>query len=115
MPLALDRLPIPTLTTYSVLSTALFVSLVYHAKQVTKDPSWKNSVSLNDKNTSDILVDDEDHLIDLNSFNLPDEVDDVLLYMIQDSFSRWVSFYKSWLHSRYRICAEYLFSVFRHS
>lgn len=89
MPLALDRLPIPTLTTYSVLSTALFVSLVYHAKQVTKDPSWKNSISLNDRNTSDILVDDEDHLIDLNSFNFPDEVDDVLLYMIQDSFSRW--------------------------
>lgn len=86
---ALDRLPIPTLTTYSVLSTALFISLVYNAKQVTKDPSWKSSAFLNGKNTSDIVVDDEEHLIDLNSFNLPEEVDDVLLYMIQDSFSRW--------------------------
>lgn len=91
MPLALDRLPLPTLTTYCMLSTTLFVSLIYNAKQVTKDPSWKNAAFLSDKNISDILVDDEEHLIDLDSFNLPDEIKDILLYMIQDSFSRWVS------------------------
>lgn len=85
-----DRLPIPTLTTYTVLSAVLFVSLLYNAKQVTENPTWKNEI-LNDKNASDIIVNDDEHLIDLDNFHIPDSLKNVLIYMIQESFSRWVS------------------------
>lgn len=93
MPLRIPyRLPVPTLTTYSILSTALFGSLVYNVKQITKNPDWKNDLIAADKNASDPLMDDsDDHLIDFDNVNLPESIRDVLIYMIQDSFSRWVS------------------------
>lgn len=93
MPLRIPyRLPVPTLTTYSILSTALFGSLIYNVKQITKNPDWKNDLIAADKNASDPLMDEnEDHLIDFDNVNLPESIRDVIIYMIQDSFSRWVS------------------------
>lgn len=85
-----DRLPIPTITTYTVLSTALFAFLLYNANQVTKDPSWQGREFFN-RNESNIVMDDEEHLIDLDNFNLSDSVKNMLFYIIQDGISRWVS------------------------
>lgn len=92
MPLGiLNRLPIPTLTTYSVISAALFVSLIYNAKHAVENPDWKSEFLTSDKNSSDIIGDEEEeHLIDLETINLPESIRDILFYMIQDNFSRWV-------------------------
>lgn len=93
----LDRLPLPSLQAYTVISVVLLSCSVYYAAQVTSDPNWKlnNTSSLvqqekdgTDKNESEVVLSTNDVKEDVSLGFQPSEI---VTFMIQEPLCIWVS------------------------
>lgn len=92
----LERLPLPSLQTYTVTSVLLLSCSVYYAVHVTSDPTWKtnSTAPINIETLESIKNDSHDAMEGfakkLTSFG--GFVADTITFMIQEPFCIWVSF-----------------------
>ncbi|XP_068082560.1 E3 ubiquitin-protein ligase AMFR [Anabrus simplex] len=89
----LDRLPLPSLRAYTVISIVLLSCSVYYAVQVTSDPNWKaNSTSSYDidgsENENDPGSDSNDDKSELDN-SLGFHVSQLMTFMIQEPLCIW--------------------------
>ena len=89
----LDRLPLPSLRAYTIISVLLLSCSVYYAVQVTNDPNWKvNSTNANlgtiEKEQNEV----PHHPPDLNkNDSLSYHLGLLMTFMIQEPLCIWVS------------------------
>ena len=96
MPLLfLERIPLPSLRTYTAVSVGLLSLSVYYAVQVSSDPNWKVN------NTSKIVADvdagknDSDQNVltwnKTQNASLIFQLQEIVYFMIQEPLCIWVS------------------------
>lgn len=85
----LDRLPVPNLKIYSVISVAALSTCVYFAAQIIKDPNWNNVLSEMDAKNS-IPKSVENGTV-LDNRTLAQYVSDIFAVMIREPVRVWVS------------------------
>jgi len=91
MPVILvDRLPLPSLKTYTAISVALVSCSVYYAVQVTNDGTWRvNATSVDGVGMpADPLLDKPTNRTKLS---LGVHIAEVITYMVQEPLCIWVS------------------------
>lgn len=94
----LDRIPLPNLKIYSVLSVLLLSVSVYHAVNVTSDPGWKVNATLSETG-EEIKASDLTILLQTagnskfsnETRTFGKQMADVASFMIQEPFCIWVS------------------------
>lgn len=88
---SIDRLPIPNLKIYSLISVAALTTCVYFAAQVVKDPNWHNvSPEVDNKHLIPKVVDNSTVI---NNRTLAQYVSDIFTVMIREPVRVWVSFF----------------------
>lgn len=92
----LDRLPLPSLRAYTIISIVLLSCSVYYAVQVTNDPNWKvNSTTSGSNLEPNEDESDESVLPPSASFRHNETVgshlSQLVTFMIQEPLCIWVS------------------------
>lgn len=92
----LDRLPLPSLRAYTVISVVLLSCSVYYAVQVTSDPNWKvNSTTSGSNLEQNENESDESVLPPSANFHHNETVgyqlSQLVTFMIQEPLCIWVS------------------------
>jgi len=92
----LDRLPLPSLRAYTIISVGLLSCSVYYAVQVTSDPNWKvNSTTTGSNLEPNENESDETVLPPSASFHHNETVgchlSQLVTFMIQEPLCIWVS------------------------
>lgn len=106
----LERLPLPSLQTYTATSVLLLSCSVYYAVHVTSDASWKtNSTTPVNIETLESIKNDSNDVMEGFAKKLSSVggfVADTVTFMIQEPFCIWVSLDKKdyvYLHVKYLI------------
>jgi autocrine motility factor receptor len=94
----LDRLPLPSLRAYTVISVVLLSCSVYYAVQVTSDPNWKvNSTASGSNLDTNENESDESVLSPAANFqhseSLGHHLSQLVTFMIQEPLCIWVSLF----------------------
>lgn len=98
-PVILDRIPLPSLQTYTAVSVLLLSSAIYYAIQMTSDPEWLISVEEN-VNISDVNNENQTEPMESVKFLLQnllkndvitERLYEITLFIAEDSFCVWVS------------------------
>lgn len=94
----LERIPLPSLRTYTAISVGLLSFSVYYAAQVSSDPNWKvNSTSRIEDNVFDIQNNNsEEHILDSplskpHNASVVYQLQEVIRFMVQEPLCIWVS------------------------
>ena len=96
-PVFLDRLPLPTLQTYTTVSILLFSSAIYYAIQVTSDPEW--NINLQENKTALDGLENETEPMENIKFLLQHlainnaitkKLYEICIFFVEDSLCTWV-------------------------
>lgn len=91
----LERLPLPSLKAYTVISAVVLSCSVYYAVHVTSDPSWKSNStsSVNIETLETVKNDSYDVVLGLSRklSTLGVFIKNIVSFMIQEPLCIWVS------------------------
>ncbi|KAK7874530.1 hypothetical protein R5R35_013108 [Gryllus longicercus] len=88
----LDRLPLPSLRAYTIISVVLLSCSVYYAVQVTSDPNWKANATAQTDDDSDAEVPDleeTDIEVDSQNVSMGFQLGEMVTFMIQEPLCIW--------------------------
>lgn len=89
--IVLDRLPLPSLRAYTLVSVVLLSCSVYYAVQVTSDPVWKANSTLTAAETNDSNPDNNVVVLHQRTPSLAQKLSHIVTFMIQEPLCIWVS------------------------
>lgn len=91
----LDRLPLPSLQAYTIISVVLLSCSVYYAVQITSDPDWKVNSTISRSNLEPNENESGESVLPPANFHHNETVgyhlSQVVTFMIQEPLCIWVS------------------------
>uniref|UniRef100_A0A1B6KF14 Uncharacterized protein n=1 Tax=Graphocephala atropunctata TaxID=36148 RepID=A0A1B6KF14_9HEMI len=109
----LERLPLPSLKAYTVISAVLLSCSVYYAVHVTSDPSWKNnSTSVINIETLEAVKNESYDVGGLSKklSSLGVFITDIVTFMIQEPLCIWITQWK--MHGLLEMSSKTSFKAF---